>query len=162
DFCGEACVEMALLRLGKKVSQDEVFNRSGVDPALGRGAYTPELKAALENTGFAPGQVYFPVEAARAAEGLAAPFAALHADLRAAIPSIVCMHYSDRPDTTEHFRLILGYDAQKDEIIYNEPAEDNGAYRRMSRSLFLKLWPLKYRDNTWTVIRFRLDPQGAV
>jgi len=35
DFCGEACVEMALTRLGKKLSQDEVFNRSGVDPALG-------------------------------------------------------------------------------------------------------------------------------
>src|SRR3954453_24179383 len=40
DFCGEACVEMALRRLGRKMSQDEIFNRSGVDPSLGRGAYT--------------------------------------------------------------------------------------------------------------------------
>jgi hypothetical protein len=159
DFCGEACVEMAMARLGRRLGQDEVFNRSGVNPALGRGVITPELKATLERLGFDPGPVWSRVEAARAAEGLAAQFAALHADLRAGIPSIVCMHYSDRPDTTEHFRLVLGYDAARDEVIYNEPAEDAGAYRRMRRSLFLALWPLKYDARTWTVIRFRLDPQ---
>src|SRR5262249_35637361 len=158
---GEACVEMALRKLGRPLSQDEVFNRSGLDPSLGRGVATAELKAALENIGFQIGPVWMQVPVASAADRIAAEFEALHADLRAGIPSIVCMHYSERPDTTEHFRLVLGYDPDKDEIVYNEPAEDNGAYRRMARSMFLKLWPLKYSAEQWTVIRFRLQP-GAL
>jgi hypothetical protein len=37
DFCGEACAEMYLRKLGRKITQDQVFNISGLDPALGRG-----------------------------------------------------------------------------------------------------------------------------
>jgi Peptidase_C39 like family len=158
DFCGEACVEMALRKLGRPLDQDEVFNRSGLDPSLGRGVNTAELKTALERIGFLPGPVWSAVEADRAGEGLTAEFEALHADLRAGVPSIVCMHYDDRPDTTEHFRLVLGYDPAADEVVYHEPAVDAGAYRRMTRPLFLKLWPLKYDARRWTVIRFRLVP----
>ena len=35
DFCGEACAEMVLRKLGKRGDQDYVFNSSGLDPALG-------------------------------------------------------------------------------------------------------------------------------
>jgi len=69
------------------------------------------------------------------------------------------MHYDDRPNTTEHFRLILGYDAETDELIYHEPAEADGAYRRMPRATFLKLWPLKYDSRQWTLVRMRLVPK---
>ncbi|MCP4869249.1 MAG: hypothetical protein GY898_11085 [Proteobacteria bacterium] len=55
-----------------------------------------------------------------------------------------------------------GYDADTDEVLYHEPAEDNGAYRRMDRSLFLSLWPLKYKKDRWTVIRMRLEPSAAL
>jgi hypothetical protein len=68
------------------------------------------------------------------------------------------MHYDEQPETTEHFRLILGYEAPTDEILYHEPAAADGAYRRMAREQFLKLWPLKYDPDRWTVIRFRLSP----
>jgi hypothetical protein len=159
DFCGEACISMALAKLGRPLDQDEVFARSGVDPALGRGAFTKEMQAALTGVGFDPGPVWRQVEAARADAGLEAEWKALHDDLRAGIPSIVCMHYSDKPETTEHFRLVLGYDAARDEVVYHEPAEDDGAYRRMPRTLFLKLWPLKYNAETWTVIRMRMAPR---
>lgn len=158
DFCGEACASMALRRLGREVSQDQVFAVTGVDPALGRGAVTAEMRTALLRLGFAPGPVWYEVDPARAAEGLAARFAELHADLRRGVPSIVCMHYSDAPGTTEHFRLVLGYDERTDEVVYHEPAEDDGAYRRMPRARFLALWPLKYQATRWTVIRFRLHP----
>src|SRR6185503_13018885 len=48
--------------------------------------------------------------------------------------------------------------ATTDEVVFNEPAaEKNGAYRRMKRSLFLKLWPLKYSDDRWTLVRFKLE-----
>lgn len=161
DFCGEACVEMATARLGRRVSQDDVFALTGLDPALGRGAYTKELAAALRKLGFAVGPVWSHVEAARGAQAMDASFAELHADLQKGIPSIVCMHYDDRPHTTEHFRLVLGYDERTDEVIYSEPAEDRGGYRRMPRARLLALWPLKYDAARWTVIRMRLEPTPA-
>jgi hypothetical protein len=34
----------------------------------------------------------------------------------------------------------------------------DGAYRRMKRAEFIKLWPLKYADDSWTIVRLRLEP----
>ncbi len=85
-------------------------------------------------------------------------FRALHADLAAGVPSIVCMRYDDTPEASEHFRLVLGYDYETDEVLYHEPAVANGAYARMARLQLLKLWPLKYEADRWTVIRLRLVP----
>jgi hypothetical protein len=51
---------------------------------------------------------------------------------------------------------VLGYDSKKDEIVYNEPAEARGAYLRMKRAKFHKLWPLKYEKKRWTLIRIPL------
>jgi hypothetical protein len=158
DFCGEACVEMATARLGHRVTQDEVFAATGLDPALGRGAYTMELARGLTKLGFAVGDVWTTIEVARAAAGLEQAFAALHADLLKGVPSIVCMHYDDSPHTTEHFRLVLGYDERTDEVIYSEPAEDAGGYRRMPRARLFALWPLKYEAARWQLIRLRLEP----
>ncbi len=157
DFCGEACAEMWLRKLGSKIDQDEVFDRSGVAPAYGRGCHAAEFKRALEGLGFKTGIGWTRVEVAKAKTGMEAAWKALHADLGAGVPSIICTRYADKPKTTEHFRLILGYDSKKDEVIYHEPAEDKGAYRRMKRALFLKLWPLKYKPDTWTLVRFRLE-----
>ncbi|MHB1035780.1 MAG: C39 family peptidase [Pirellulales bacterium] len=159
DFCGEACAEMFLRKLGSKINQDDVFNRSGLDPALGRGCYTRELAAALAKVGFRVGKVFEQVSAAKAPAQMEAQWKALHADLARGVPSIVCTHFDDQPQTTEHFRLVLGYDAKTDEVLYHEPAEDRGAYRRMKREQLLKLWPLKYTSDAWTVVRLRLEPE---
>jgi hypothetical protein len=161
DFCGEACLAMYLKRLGQPVGQDWVFAQTGVDPALGRGAYTAELVRAARRIGFNTGDVWYQVPAAAAAAGLDEQFRALHADLGRGIPSIVCTHYDGRPGTTEHFRLVLGYDSRRDEVIFHEPALAGGAYRRQSRSEFLKLWPLRSGRDTLLVIRIRLE-QGAL
>jgi len=158
DFCGEACAEMYLRKLKVPVDQDFVFDQSGLDPALGRGCYTRDLARALEKIGFRIGRVWFEVPARGSQKSLDRQFAGMHADLSAGIPSIVCMHYDDRPDTTEHFRLVLGYDARTGEVIYHEPAEEDGGYRRMARKKFLDLWPLKYSAETWTLVRMRLEP----
>ncbi len=158
DFCGEACVAMATARLGHAWDQDAVFAVAGVDPALGRGAYTRELDAAVRRVGFDPGPVWSTIDARAPGAGLTAAFAALDADLVRGVPSIVCMHYDDRPDTTEHFRLVIGYDAATDEIVYQEPAEDRGGYRRMKRTRFFTLWPLHDSADAWTVIRLALAP----
>ena len=157
DFCGEAATEMYLRKLGKNVDQDAVFALASMDPARGMGATTKELKTALSRLGFDVGPVWHTVDSSRARSGLDEQFDALHADLSRGVPSIVCMHYDDRPGTTEHFRLILGYDPATDEVVYHEPAERDGAYRRMARRTLLELWPLKYERDRWTVIRFRLD-----
>ena len=146
DFCGEACVEMWAHHLGKSYDQDDVFAATGLDPSLGRGAYTPELVRAVKQLGFAPPNVYAMVDAAHPHPAIDRELEKLHADLEKGIASIVCMHYDDRPHTTEHFRLVIGYDADKDELVYQEPAEDRGGYRHMSRTLFEKLWQLPSSD----------------
>lgn len=162
DFCGEACAEMVLRKLGKPLDQDFVFDQSGLDPIHGRGCYTRELATALRRIGFQTGSAWYgvsPTDADRQMEGL---FGDLHTDLVAGIPSILCMHYDDQPNATEHFRLLLGYDAKTDEVIYHEPAVARGAYRRMKREVLLRLWPLKYSARQWTVVRFRLKPGRIV
>ena len=158
DFCGEAAVAMAMARLGQPHSQDDVFAASGMDPARGMGVTTRELHDALRHLGFDAGPVWHRVTPDGAEQQLQQLFSAIVADLHAGIPSIVCMHYDERPGTTEHFRLISGYDAERDEVLYHEPAEGDGAYRRMPRARLLKLWPLKYQAQRWTVVRLRLAP----
>jgi len=153
DFCGEACAEMVLKKLGKTMDQDYVFNRSGLDPAEGRGCATSELATALKRIGFHTGSVW---QSLPSRDKTAKPFAELHADLVAGVPSIVCMYSSEGEDATEHFRLVVGYDAVKDEVIYHEPSDEDGAYRRMARKAFLGLWPLK-SGSGWTVIRLRME-----
>jgi hypothetical protein len=161
DFCGEAVAASWLAALGKPTDQDSVFDASGMDPARGMGVTTRELEAALTRLGFRPGKVWHRVDAEDAASELGALFGELHADLEKGVPSIVCTRYDERPDTTEHFRLILGYDAEQDQVVYHEPAEDDGGYRRMPRARFLSLWPLRYETARWTVVRLRLEP-GSV
>ncbi|MEZ4297190.1 MAG: C39 family peptidase [Polyangiaceae bacterium] len=156
DFCGEAATEMFLRSRGVPLDQDAVFALTGMDPARGMGATTRELAAGLTRIGLDVGPVWLEARPSAAAADLDTHFRALHADLAAGVPSIVCTHFDERPDTTEHFRLILGYDHATDEIVYSDPALKNGAYLRMSRARFLSLWPLKYRTDRWTVIRMRL------
>lgn len=158
DFCGEACAAMYLRKLGQPVDQDYVFDCSGLDPMEARGCHTRELAAALGHIGFRIGPVWYKIPVARQRRHLEAQWRALHADLTAGVPSIVCMHYDDKPNSSEHFRLILGYDARSDEVIYHEAAETGGAYRRMKRPTLLKLWPLKYDPKQWTLVRLRLEP----
>ncbi len=157
DFCGEACAEMYLRKLGAKIDQDQVFEASGLDPVLGRGCYTAELSQALSTLGFRPGNAWSKIQVAHAAGELESHWARLHAALLRGVPSIVCMRFDQRPNTTEHFRLVLGYEPRTDEVIYHDPAEENGAYLRMKRAEFLELWPLKYASNEWTLIRLPLD-----
>jgi len=158
DFCGEACVAMYLRKLGYAVDQRAVFDRAGLDPRLGRGVNTPELKRAVEAFGFRPGPVWHPIAARNAAAELAREQDAMLADLARGVPSIVCMHYDRSPNSPEHFRLVLGFDRATDEIIYHEPGQDQGAYKRMPSARFRELWPLKYARDTWLAIRVVMEP----
>ncbi len=156
DFCGEACAAMYLNKLGHAYTQDDVFDRSGTDPRLGRGCISRDMQRALTRIGFQTGNAWTQIQADPKAVDKA--FEQMVADLQQQIPSIVCMRYDERPKSPEHFRLILGHDRAKDQIIYHEPAEDRGAYRRMDRKKFQALWPLKYEKKAWTLVRFRLKP----
>jgi len=157
DFCGEACVEMYLRKLGHAIDQDQVFVASELDPTLGRGCYTADLERAVTNLGFRPGRVGSTARVAHLAEDMEANWQKLHAALAGGAPSIVCMRFDARPNTTEHFRLVLGYDPARDEVLFHDPAVKDGAYQRMSRATFLDLWPLKYSPQEWTLIRLQLD-----
>jgi hypothetical protein len=149
---------MYLRKLGYDIDQNDVFNQSGIDPLQGRGCHTTELAKALKTIGFEIGNVWYKVAADKADEQAQEQFAAMYADLTEGIPSIVCTHYDDTRQASEHFRLVLGYDSKTDEVIYHEPAVHNGDYKRIRRAEFLKLWPLKYEKKWWTLIRIRLKP----
>jgi len=86
DFCGEACAQMVLEWHGSKLDQDDVFDFTGLDPALGRGAHTRELARALERIGFDVGPVWTSIGARDAAD-LEAAWSELHRDLRRGVPS---------------------------------------------------------------------------
>jgi hypothetical protein len=156
DFCGEACVEMYLRKLGVAGDQDSVFDASGLDPLLGRGCYTRDLVQAVKKIGFDASRCWGTVAADDANAGLEKEFAAIHADLTRGFPTIVCTRFDERPDTTEHFRLIVGYDAATDDVLYHDPAVKDAAYRRMTKERLFRLWPLKYTPNEWSVIRISL------
>jgi hypothetical protein len=158
DFCGEACAAMYLRAVGSQMTQDDVFVMSGLNPMEARGCYTLELNRALRRIGFETGNVWRTIDTADSSRGLSLAFQELHADLLQGWPSIVCTRYDEQPETTEHFRLVVGYDHKTDEVLYHEPAVENGAYRRMARRNFLELWPLKYSDTRWTLIRMKLVP----
>jgi hypothetical protein len=157
DFCGEACAEMVLKKLGQSISQGDIYNLSGLDPIHGRGCYTAELNRALQAVGFETGTISSSVLAG-SASAMKAEWAKLHASLLKGVPSIICMRTGTTSKATEHFRLILGYDSVKNEIIYHEPADANGAYQRMKLDTFLELWPLKYDPKSWSIIRMELKP----
>ncbi|HVT27110.1 MAG TPA: C39 family peptidase [Lacipirellulaceae bacterium] len=158
DFCGEACAEMVLRKLRKRGDQNYVFNMSGLDPQQGRGCHSADLARALRRIGFKTGDVFFRIDAARADEQILSQWKQVHADLLHGIPSIVCMHYDSSPDTTEHMRLVVGYQANVDSVVYLDPADAHGGYRRMKRATFLALWPLKYERTRWLIVRFRMQP----
>ncbi len=162
DFCGEACAAMYLGRLGQPVDQDYVFDQSGLDPLEGRGCTTRELAAALRKIGFRIGPVWREVPAGKSAATLEALWNELYADLAAGVPSIVCTYYDDRPGAAEHFRLVLGYDAETDDVIYHDPAVERGAYLRLKLARFLALWPLKSSKESGLVVRLRLEPGELV
>lgn len=158
DFCGEACAAMYLQKLGFNHTQDDVFNASGLDPLKGRGCYAAELKNALAKIGFKTSKVSYYIDANDADTEIESQFKKLYADLQKSIPAICCMRYDEKLNAPEHFRLILGYDSKTDSVIYHEPAENDGAYKKMPRSKFFKLWPLKYNKKQWLLIHFRLLP----
>ena len=162
DFCGEACVAMVLKKLRQPIGQDAVFDAAQVNPALGRGCYTRELERAMTALGFVAPGASAQVDPGRLEGEMDTQFAALHADLAGGVPSIVCTRYDEKPAAPEHFRLIVGYDPKADEVIYHDPALADGANKRMSRARLISLWPLKYTQRLWTVVRLRCQPGRIV
>ena len=157
DFCGEACVEMYFRAAGQVVTQDDVFQASGLESEKGRGCYAPELYKGIKALGFEPGPGWYAVSPSRSKEALQRLWDAVFLKLKLGIPSIVCSRYSSDPDSSEHFRLIVGFDRIKKEVIYHEPAIKDSPYQRMPLEKFIDIWPLKYRKDQWTVIAFFLD-----
>jgi hypothetical protein len=139
---GEACVEMALRRLGHKVDQDQVFAIAGVDPSRGRGANVRELSRGLRRIGFDIGRVWYRTGRRR----IAALLRALRADVSAGVPSLVHL----RPG---HFVLVVGYDDGKNELICHDPALASGAHARIGRTTFLERWPMRYRRRGRAAVR---------
>lgn len=153
DFCAEACAAMYLQKLGENMDQDYIFDRANVPATNARGLYASELASTLDEIGFDVGTIWTPHSSEA---DLEKAFSKLHGDLLSMIPSIVLMHTS-KTNPDEHFRLVLGYDAAGDNVIYHEPAKADGAYQKMPRTTFLELWSIQ-DEYQWGTVRIRLAP----
>ncbi len=142
DFCGEACLSMALDHWGVKASQYRVHALTGVAPELGRGAWSREMfvaARAIWGSGFP--NPWFETDGKN--EEVEARWRQLTEWVEGGTPCMVRCRYDDSASAPEHFRLVTRIDPKSGELTYQEPAEDNGAGRSMSKEKFLELWPVR-------------------
>lgn len=137
DFGGEACVASALRSLGHNVDQDFVFDQSDVDPLLGRGCVTSELVHAAKACGLDPGRVWY--ESTKQ-EHQAAIWEMILADLKQGRPSVVVAHQQN----IERFVLVIGFNSEKDEVLYHDPNHENGANQSFDRKGFLAAMQMSF------------------
>ena len=158
-FPAEACLHMWLEHLGEKTTQHALFDLSGASPARGRGMSAGDLLQLLKKLNLDPGPaetLWQRFATADAPARLDELFDALLADLHRGRASIVAMRFDLRPDAPEHFRLILGYDATRDELICHDPASPSGKNQRIKREVFYRLWAKPVTADTQGVVRFPL------
>ncbi len=160
DFCGEACLAMALRHWGIEADQYRVHSLTGLSPESGRGAWTREMNLAARaiwGDGF-PSPWF---ETRGKSEDLESRFAQLTEWVRAGIPCMVCCRYSAGTDAPEHFRLVTAI-AGDGTLTYQEPAEPDGAGRTMSKAEFLRLWPVKGAEGHLLIVfPFSRPPEAA-
>lgn len=129
DFGGEACIAMYLRSLGYAVTEDEVFDASGVDPHLGRGCVTHELVTAAKRIGFSTGKVWYDGDD-RGIEGV---WGVVLRDLKKQYPSVVCRLNHGQ----EQFVLVVGYSPATDQVIFHDPNVAQGKDLKLDRTRFL-------------------------
>lgn len=157
DFGGEACVAMCLKWLGSDADQDAVFDASNVDPVLGRGCITTELSFAAKRLGFEVGDVWIPLDRADPEAAARKLLDQCTADLKAKVPSVVCLRESVRADAPERFYLLVGFDAAKRQVIYHDPNLANGSFANCSVDDWIKRWPIKSAEGKFQAIRLRMN-----
>lgn len=141
DFCGEACFAMALRHWGVETNQFRIFGLTGLRPEEGRGGWSRDLYTAARAIWGAEFPSPWHEWNGQPADA-EARFQRLVEWTAAGTPVMVCCRFSDASGAPEHFRLVTAVDAETAELTYQEPAEDGGAGRRMSKEQFLRLWPV--------------------
>ena len=71
DFCGEACAEMYLKKLGKHVDQNDVFNHSGLAQHWVAVVTPGNWRPRLRRIGFRTGNVWSTVTEENSVKGMA-------------------------------------------------------------------------------------------
>ena len=131
-FSGEACLSMYLQSRGLEISQEQVFSRSRVDAAEGRGCRADELVRTAQHFGIDPGPVWysFPADSRRA--HLQKIWRDCLADLKAERPSVLRVFQGDQAV----FVLLSGYLPETDEVILHDPGDVAGNSQRRDRAAF--------------------------
>lgn len=152
DFGGEACVTMFLNSLGCSIDQDYVFDRSGVDPVFGRGCTTVELVNAVNQLGIDPGPVWIKISRDQLDQNFSKEMENLQKDIADSIPWIVCL----RNNEEEKFVLVVGYDLEKQQILYHDPGIREGKFQRIELNEFKTRWTLSANDNSDFFVKLRM------
>ncbi|MCH2178671.1 MAG: cysteine peptidase family C39 domain-containing protein [Mariniblastus sp.] len=153
-FSGEACLSMFLKSHGHDISQDRVFSVSGLDPIEGRGCRIDDLAKAAEKLGMDSRVVKHFFRASSRQANMKKIWRDALADLQHQHASI--FHISERG--TRSFVLVSGYDPESDQVIFHDPEDSKGRYRRLDRSSFLRRCITKVSEQQLSLERLPLSP----
>lgn len=156
DFSGETCLAMLAEAMGAEKKPQSKLDPAGIHSTKGQSHYVSQVQTALAKLGFKVGPGRHAVASATDDEQLQRQFTVLLDDLKSGVPSLVAVRRSEAADSPLHFRLVLGYDNGRDELIYHEPAEADGAFRRMKRGDVLARWAAEDAGGKWSVVRLPL------
>ena len=139
QFSGEACLSMCLQSLGHETDADNVFDRSGVDPTLGRGCNGPELLDTAANFGCAAERIQKSFSASNRWKNLTKCWSHIKHNLKRDLPTIVlCQLASEFTSEPQlQFVLVVGFDEAEDQVLLHRPQMSDGEFVRVDRQLFL-------------------------
>lgn len=154
-FSGEACLAMFLQSHGHDFSQDRVFSASGLDPLEGRACEIEDLALAMQNIGMDSGVVRHLFRASSRQANLQKIWRETLVDLKQKKPSIFCVSEGG----SRSFVLVSGYDPESDQVIFHDPEDVDGRYRRLDRMSFLHRCTICPVEHQLVVERLPLNPE---
>ena len=161
QFSGEACLSMCLRSMGHDTNADLVFDRSGVDPILGRGCHGHELIDAAANFGCASERMQKSFAASDRWKNLTKCWDHIKRNLERDLPTIVlCQLGTDVAHQGQpQFLLVVGFDEATDQVIVHRPQVEDGRFKRLDRQLFLNQMslPSEFNDGTNDETNDRLE-----
>ena len=141
QFSGEACLAMCLQSLGHETDADQVFVRSELDPAMGRGCNDDELLETAALFGCRAEQMRATFDSTERWKNVSNCWSQVKRNLARQLPTIVrcqtSMTTRSQPASESQYLLVVGFDQVKDEILVHRPELKTGSFVRVDRRLLL-------------------------
>ncbi len=136
SYCGPATLAMVLQYHGHNISQDYLAERISCVEFFG--STISELKDCAVNEGFK-------------AFSNESDLNELVSFINKGCPVIVAQ-YRSLTDKSIHYRVVVGYDSDREQVIYHDSEISNGDYLRVPQWLFLRVWHANEFSNPAVIV----------